>query len=32
MFLRGSAGRTLKCDGVESDINRYANYRLGSLW
>ena len=21
-----------KCDGVESDINRYANYKLGSLW
>ena len=20
------------CDGVESDINRYANYKLGSLW
>ena len=22
----------LHCDGVESDINRYANYKLGSLW
>ena len=20
------------CDGAESDINRYANYKLGSLW
>ena len=20
------------CDGVESDINRYANYKPGSLW
>ena len=23
--------RGKKCDGVESDINRYANYKLGSL-
>ena len=24
--------RGKECDGVESDINRYANYELGSLW
>ena len=23
--------RGKQCDGVESDINRYANYKLGSL-